>query len=211
MIISKPTISNRVQTTNIKNLDIEFSLSIPGEHNVLNACGSLIMLDVLSKRLNKILDFEIAKETLLKFKNTKRRFEKTGECNGAIILDDYAHHPKEIEVTLKSAKEFYKDRKITVVFQSHTFSRTQSLEKDFTKCFSGADKVIIAPIYPSAREKKTNYTSKDFHQAISQSHQNALYFDTYEEITKHLKETISREDIVITMGAGDIWQTTVDL
>jgi len=211
VVVSRPVIENGIQTSRISNLDIELSLQIPGEHNILNAVGALLMIKLLTERKNEVLDYNKARQTLLNFQNTKRRFEKTGEYNGAIIIDDYAHHPKEISATLYSAKSFYKDKNIIVVFQSHTFSRTQKLEQDFAKCFYNADKVIIAPIYPSAREKKTTYTSQDFYKTIQKYHNNVLYFDSYDKITDYLKKSVTNNDIVITMGAGDIWKTTAEL
>jgi len=186
----------------------DLKLSVPGKHNILNACGSLVVAEYLWKRKNKeVFPKEKALKSLKNFQNTKRRFEKIGEYKKALIFDDYAHHPEEIIVTLKTCKEIYPDKNIIAVFQSHTFSRTQKLEKEFAKSFKLADQIILAPIYSSARENETKYSSIDFLNVVKKANKNVLYFESYEAITKYLNRNISSKDLVVTMGAGDIWQT----
>jgi UDP-N-acetylmuramate--alanine ligase len=209
--VEKPTIINKLQNSKIKEFDFEFQMSVPGDHNILNAVGAIIVLDLLSSRKNIKIDYDTVKTVLLNFRNTKRRLEKLGTYKEAIFIDDYAHHPVEIEATIKSLKSFYKNKKIKVIFQSHTFSRSKKMEKEFASSFKLADEVIIAPIYPSAREVITKYTSKDFAQAISKSNKNSKFFESYDHITKYIKKTTTKNDIIVAMGAGDIWKTLMKL
>jgi UDP-N-acetylmuramate--alanine ligase len=206
IIVSKPEVKDGIQSTFIENFKFKFSLSVPGSHNILNATGAFIVMMFLAEIGELDIDKDIARESLLSFSNTKRRMEKLGEFNGGLLFDDYAHHPVEIKATIDSLKSFYKDKKIRVIFQSHTFSRSMKLEHEFADSLSYADEVILTPIYPSARELETKYTSKDFANAIQKKNENLKYFDNYEDISDYLKETLSKDEIAISMGAGDTWR-----
>jgi len=204
-VITKPVIKDEMLLSTFDSNEV-LSLKIPGSHNILNAYGALLMAKYIASILKKKFDLEKALKSLLNFKNTKRRFERKGILNKALLFDDYAHHPAEIETTLKAAKAFYPTRKITVIFQSHTFSRTEEFRTDFAKSLKNADLVILAPIYGSAREKQSSYTSENFFSDILKENKSAVYLKDMKEIAKLIKKTASKEDLIITMGAGDIFQ-----
>ncbi len=173
------------------------SLNVPGEHNILNAVAAIAVCGLSG------VDAEKAARGIETFKGTHRRFEKKGFLNGAVVIDDYAHHPTEIAATLKAAKKFPHDR-IVCVFQPHTFSRTRTLWKEFTKAFDDADELILTHIY-AAREKDDGVTKPENLAAeIKSRGVNASYIDKFEDIAKYLKENVKEGDIVFTMGAGDV-------
>ena len=141
-------------------------------------------------------------EGLSRFIGVKRRFEKvTTLSSGAIVIDDYAHHPDEIKVTLTSAKNIARG-KVICIFQPHTYSRTAALKADFAKALSIADKVLLAPIY-AARETNTyGISSKDVASLIAGGES----FDGFDALKKRAEELAQKGDIVLTMGAGDVYK-----
>ncbi|MEM5818141.1 MAG: cyanophycin synthetase, partial [Desulfitobacterium hafniense] len=141
------------------------------------------------------------------FNGTKRRFEHIGQNAGALIVDDYAHHPTEIRSTLEGARLSFPDRRIRAVFQPHTFSRTEKLLQEFSQSFQAADEVVIAEIFASARETNLNTISaSSLADLISQQGINARYIHSLEEIQTYLAQTLSPGDLVLTLGAGDIYK-----
>lgn len=184
------------QRNNIAGLN----LKIPGLHNISNALAVFILAKHFNISEKKIIKY------LNEFKGTTRRFEYKGKYRGAIIIDDYAHHPSEIQATLKAAREKYSKKRIWCVFHPHTFSRTEAFFDDFAKSFNNADKTIILDIYNSARETKGNVHSKDLVKAINENHSDALYLPTKEDTMEYLKSNLERNDVLITMGAGDVWK-----
>ena len=175
----------------------EFSLKIPGKHNILNALAAIALADYLD------VDRNIVKSSLDIFGGAKRRFEYKGELNGMTIIDDYAHHPSEIEATLLAARD-YTDKKIWCLFQPHTYTRTKAFMKEFAKALSNSDAVILADIY-AAREKDTlGISSRDLCEEIEKLNTECYYISTFEEIEKFIKKTCTPNDMLITMGAGDI-------
>ncbi|SHK21350.1 UDP-N-acetylmuramate--L-alanine ligase [Paramaledivibacter caminithermalis] len=176
-----------------------FTLSIPGKHNIYNALASIATAYTLEAPLDKI------KEKLSCFKGTHRRFDILGELNNIKIIDDYAHHPTEIKATLDAAKKF-PHNKIWCIFQPHTYSRTKSLLLDFAKSFKDADRILITDIY-AAREKDTGEIhSKNLVELIEQEGHNVAYISSFQEIVRYLKEHAVPGDIVLTMGAGNIYK-----
>ena len=173
------------------------SLNVPGEHNILNALAAIAVCVILG------VDPQTAAYGIETFKGTHRRFEKKGFVNGAIVLDDYAHHPTEIKATLKAAKAFPHSR-IRCIFQPHTYSRTRTLWEDFVNAFFDADEVILTHIY-AAREAYDNVTNPDRLAAdIAAKGVNAKYIDSFDDIAKYIKDTAEENDIIFTMGAGDV-------
>lgn len=169
------------------------TLNVVGRHNVLNATA------VLAASLAMGIDIEFIKEGLEGYKGTKRRFEKKGYCNGALIVDDYAHHPTEIKAAFDSVKKI-KHNTVWCIFQPHTYTRTKALFDNFVKILSRVDRVIITDIY-AAREKDTGLvSSKDLAEKIP----GAIYIKDFEEIASFMKDNAQRGDIIITMGAGDV-------
>lgn len=174
------------------------SLNVPGDHNILNTLSAIAVCDLMG------IDLHVAAKGIEGFKGTRRRFEKKGFVNGAIVIDDYAHHPTEIKATLKSAKEF-PHKKIWCVFQPHTYSRTRTLWNDFADAFTDADRLILTPIY-AAREQFDGVTRpENLVDEINMRHNcGALFMESFDEVAKYIKENAEEGDIVFTMGAGTI-------
>ncbi len=191
-----------------QNIDLgEFILQIPGKHNVLNAAASIIVANFLGLSINKI------KDGLHLFLGTKRRFEKIGDFGGVLLYDDYAHHPSEIIATLSAAKDFFAGRRIFVIFQPHTYSRTKALLKDFARAFYALDNItIITDIFPSSREIiDKSYTSEVLVQEILKYKNSAHFLPKKEDVLGFLEKNIRSGDIIFTMGAGDIYQWHQDI
>ncbi len=173
------------------------SLNVPGNHNVQNALATVAVCELLG------IDPEICAKGIETFRGTHRRFEKKGLLNGAIILDDYAHHPTEIRATLKAAKEFPHSR-IRCIFQPHTYSRTRTLWNDFLTAFDDCDELIMTHIY-SAREVYDGVTDPDkLAEEIYRRGIDAKYYEDFADIIKYIKETAKEGEIIFTMGAGDV-------
>ena len=177
-----------------------FAIELPGRHNVLNAAAAMAM----SYKFN--VDLKKAREALANFEGTSRRFEYIGRKKGAILIDDYGHHPEEIKATLRAAREFFPKRRIWCIFQPHTFTRTKALLSEFAQSFEEADRVIILDIYGSAREFQGGVHSQDLVELAKRYHRNVEYLPTASETVEFLQDKISREDLVITMGAGNVWE-----
>ncbi|MCR4286339.1 MAG: UDP-N-acetylmuramate--L-alanine ligase, partial [Candidatus Kaiserbacteria bacterium] len=135
-----------------KYFDPMLKLKIPGMHNQMNASAGKAVAEFIG------VERDVAKTALQNFAGTWRRFEYKGELNGAKVYDDYGHHPTEIKATLQGARELYPDKKITLVFQSHTYTRTHELFDNFVEALGHADSVIVLPIY-AAREENTSGVS----------------------------------------------------
>lgn len=175
-----------------------FNLSVPGEHNVLNALSAIACSYFLG------IDKDVAAASLKSFTGTHRRFEKKGEKNGVVVIDDYAHHPAEIIATIKAAKN-YPHKRIFCVFQPHTYTRTYTLFEDFAKAFNGVDKLILTDIY-AAREKDTGLVSSTkLCEAVKNNGVNAIHISSFKEIVENLSNELKEGDVLITMGAGDVY------
>lgn len=174
------------------------SLSVPGKHNVSNSLAAIALC------LNLGLPLDIIKKGLLQFGGTKRRFEYKGTKNGITVIDDYAHHPTEVAATLTAARN-YPHGRIICVFQPHTYSRTKAFLSDFARVLSMADIVVLADIY-AAREKNTiGISSKDLLAELQKNGQESYYFPSFDEIETFLSEKCINNDLLITMGAGDVY------
>ena len=172
-------------------------LSVPGEHNVLNALAALALADALR------LDLRAAADALTGFTGTDRRFEYKGSLSGVTIIDDYAHHPTEITATLRAAAN-YPHRKLWCVFQPHTYTRTKSFMDDFAAALSLADRVILADIYAARETDTLGVSSRDLQQKIRDLGTECDYFPTFEAIENFILENCIPGDLLITMGAGDV-------
>lgn len=176
-----------------------YSLSIVGKHNIYNALATLAVCDLLG------VDIKKASSLMNKFRGTHRRFEVKGTIDGVTIIDDYAHHPTEIKATLQSAIN-YPHKRIICIFQPHTYSRTKSLLFDFANSFDSADVTIITDIF-AAREKDTGQIhAKDLAKLISERGNETYYIKEFTDIVEYIKSIIKSGDIVITIGAGDIYK-----
>jgi UDP-N-acetylmuramate--alanine ligase len=181
----------------------KLALNVPGRHNLLNS------LAVVGVGIYLGLDMQEVFKGLSKFTGVKRRFQIISQTNKIKIVDDYAHHPTEIIATLKAARSVSPDNRVIAVFQPHRYSRTKSLFTQFANSFSDADIVIFDDIY-SAGEKPIPEVNSQL--IISQmKHPHVLYCEGRQEIISCLKELLKPKDLVITMGAGDIWRVAHQL
>ncbi len=178
------------------------SMSIPGEHNVLNALGVFAVLHQLGFAAEKIAS------ALGSFLGTGRRFEIVGEVSGITIIDDYAHHPAKIKATLAAAKNRFPGRRIIAVWQPHTYSRTKALAAEFSASFENADLVIVSEIYAS-REKVEPYSSIEVVKSIANTE--ARYIASIPEISAFLVRELHPGDVVIILSAGDANQVCTDV
>ena len=192
-----------------KNLG-EFILKVPGIFNVYNALGAIAAALLLK------IKPEIIKKTLADFQGIWRRFELVGEINGAKIISDYAHHPTEVRSTIEGAKNFYPEKKIIAVFQPHQRNRTKKLFNDFIKSFDSADIIILSEIFDVAgrEEKKDNdVSSLDLVKEIKKrlKEKTVLFAKDLKETKKMILENAQKNDIILVMGAGDIYKMIGDL
>jgi UDP-N-acetylmuramate--alanine ligase len=190
-----------------KNQDLgEFKITLGGKHNMLNAAA------VVTICLNLNIPAEEIKTALGEFQGTARRFEYIGMRNGAILIDDYGHHPEEIKATLEAARGRYPEKNIIAVFHPHSFTRTEALLSEFSQSFDDADEVIVLDIYGPARETEGNVSSKDLVDLINKySSQKASYIATIDEAVENLKDKIDDDDLVMAIGAGNVWEVAKKL
>ena len=173
------------------------SLKVPGSHNVSNALSAV----AAGRLLN--LSWEVIAEGLLSFTGTDRRFQYKGTVGGVTIIDDYAHHPTEIEATLKAAAN-YPHRKVWCVFQPHTYTRTKALLPEFAQALTLADHVVLADIYAARETDTLGISSEDLADRIRELGTPCEYFPTFDEIENFLLKNCTQGDLLITMGAGDV-------
>ena len=176
------------------NQVVHVSLSIPGKHNVSN---SLLVMGFCA--VNGY-DLEKASEARGSFHGIGRRFDLVDEWNGITLIDDYAHHPTEIKATLRAAKEYYPNHRIWAIWQPHTYSRTQSLLKDFCNSFMDADELIITDIY-AARETYNGFGIDDVMKTVD--HPSVRNLGSNENVADFLAENLRPGDVVVTLSAGD--------
>jgi UDP-N-acetylmuramate--alanine ligase len=179
-------------------------LCVPGLHNVSNALAVIAASDALG------IDPEVIISALFEFHGTDRRFQKKGEVNGFTIIDDYAHHPQEITATLEAAKN-YPHNQLRVIFQPHTYSRTKALFDDFAAALSQADEVVLASIYPARETDTLGMDSALLAEAITKLGTPARSFETFQEIEDYVYSVCRPKDLLITMGAGDVFKVGEDL
>ncbi len=178
----------------------DLELSVHGDHNVRNALGAFAAAWEMG------VDKESIKKGLESFGGTKRRFEKLGEVSGVTVIDDYAHHPTEIRSTLETAKTLTQGD-VWCVFQPHTYSRTKAFMEDFAKSLSIADKVVLADIYPAREEYDGTTHSCDLALLMK----NVTYINEFGAIERYVKANVKSGDMVITMGAGDVYKIGYNL
>lgn len=178
-------------------LAAHITLSVPGEHNIINSLAAIAASYEMQIPLEKI------QRGLSGFQNADRRFQKKGKTHGFTIIDDYAHHPDEIRATLTAAKN-YPHRELWCVFQPHTYTRTKLLLKEFAQALSLADHVVLADIY-SARETDTlGISSETLLEELKKLGSSCYYFDSFKKIEDFLFAHCINDDLLITMGAGDV-------
>lgn len=186
----------------------EFSLSIAGEHNAINALGAIVVALEAGVPLEKI------KRALSNFKGSKRRSEYIGQlASGAYLFDDYAHHPTEIKKTLLSFRQRFPKYKLVCIFQPHTYSRTKHLFDDFISSFNQCDQVILTNIYSSSREQPDNTVSaKQIVEKMNTFRKSSLFMPTLLDVIEYInKNGFDKDTVIVTMGAGDIYKIAQSL
>jgi UDP-N-acetylmuramate--alanine ligase len=177
-------------------------ISVPGKHNVFNA------LAVVAMAVNLGQDGSQVVASLGKFTGMDRRIMERGRINSVTILDDYAHHPTEVRASLEAIRQRYQPRRLWCVFQPHQYSRTRFLLDDFAESFKLADITIVLEIYfvRDSVESKKEVNAAMLAEKIRMKGSNALFIDGFERICDYLVENVSIGDVVVTMGAGDVWK-----
>lgn len=176
-----------------------FRLALPGEHNLQNALGAVALATLLG------VSPEAVGQALAGFRGARRRFELLAEAAGVAVVDDYAHHPTELRVTLAAARERFPRRRLWAVFQPHTFSRTEHLLAHFAAALAEADEVLVMDIYP-ARERPQDWSVHARDLAAALRHPRGRYVGGLAEARQALLEELSPGDVLLVLGAGDVWK-----
>ncbi len=175
-------------------------LAMPGRHNVLNSLAVLAVADFLG------VDFAIYQRALAGFSGVGRRFTVRGEARGVMVVDDYGHHPAEIRATLAGARTGFKDRRIVVAFQPHRYTRTRDLMGEFARAFNEADVVAVCDIYAAGEEPIPGVSSARLVDEMRASgHLGATHVARRTDVADTLAPELRDGDILITLGAGDVW------
>jgi UDP-N-acetylmuramate--alanine ligase len=176
-------------------------LNLPGIHNVYNATASIavgVELDIAFDQIKKAL------ETV---EGVQRRLEIKGESNGVTVIDDYGHHPTEIKVTLATIEENWPNQRKVVVFQPHRYSRTRALFDEFSRAFYQSDVLVVLPIYAASEKKIEGVTSQNLCEEIkAHGHKEVMHAAGFKAALSHLKKTLQPGDVLLTLGAGDVWK-----
>jgi len=180
----------------------DFELKVPGIHSILNALASIAVALECGIKLG------IIKESISEFMGAVRRMETKGEKEGVLVIDDYAHHPTEIQATLQAIKSFYPKRKVWCVFQPHQHSRTRILLNNFVSALLEADEVIVPKIYPvrDTAEDIASVSGEDLVNILKSKGKASEYIPDFKDVVSYLKKNVSKNDIIITMGAGPVNQ-----
>jgi len=176
------------------------TLQIPGLHNVKNSLAALLT------GLELEIPFPRMAAALEAFTGVHRRFEIKGEAGGVMVVDDYAHHPTEIEASLRGAREGW-NRRIIAVFQPHLYSRTRSFHQEFGRAFHDADVLFVTDVYPAREDPIEGVTGELVIRAAKRHGQrNVNYVESVDDLPDRVMEVVEPGDIVITLGAGDVWR-----
>lgn len=175
----------------------EVDLPIPGEFNMMNAAAAIAAAMELG------VPFEMCQQSLANFHGIWRRFERVGTFQGAEVVSDYGHHPTAIKGTIESAREFFPDKRVVLCFEPHQHNRTNELFDRFVDVIGLADQTIVTEIYDVAgRNEDHDVSSKDLVKAVAQSH--VVYVSDHVQAEEKLKEILTKDDVLVVMGAGDI-------
>ncbi|MFA6618922.1 MAG: UDP-N-acetylmuramate--L-alanine ligase [Candidatus Neomarinimicrobiota bacterium] len=184
----------------------DYEMSQVGEHNVLNATAALVTAYLLR------LDMTQAGKGLIDFAGVERRFELRNTLNNIPIYDDYAHHPTEINATLTALRDIHPGRRVVAIFQPHLFSRTRDFLDGFARSLQKADKVFITDIYPSREKPIAKINSKVIVDLMKkQGFKNAIYTGKLSNTAQKVLVELKKDDVLITIGAGDIWKVNDSL
>ncbi len=201
--------SSRFSIQNGEHFIGDFTLNVPGMHNVLNAA-----LAVVTAHVNGISGETIA-FSLRQFHNARRRFQLKVEEKNFMVIDDYAHHPSEIRATLSAAKNLSvrKKAQLIAIFQPHLYSRTEHFFKDFAQSLSQADRVVLTDIY-AAREKNIHHISSQiiYDEVVKlKGEKNVVFSKKLSEVPEKIRPLLNGNDVLITLGAGDVWKVSENL
>ncbi len=182
----------------------EWTIRLPGEYNTLNALAATAMARALGVPWEKI------EKAVADFTGVARRFEHVGEFNGALLIDDFAHHPTEVAAAISAARQEYPTKRIVVVFHPHTYSRTKALLDNFAKSLALADEVIVMEIFGSAREKERTVSAADVVKKIPMEKKPQV-LAAPKDVAGYLRNHLSGNDIVLLLGAGEQWRVAGEL
>jgi UDP-N-acetylmuramate--alanine ligase len=179
----------------------EVSLAVPGDHNVRNALAAVAV------GLELGVSFDAIREAIGEFSGIARRMEVRSEVDGVLIVDDYAHHPTEVRATLSAIREGWPDRRLVVLFQPHRYTRTRDVGTEFGPALRGADRVLITSIYPAGEEPIAGIDARIVVDAVrAAGHSDVRLIETWEDAVDLLAPETRPGDLVMTLGAGDVWK-----
>ena len=179
----------------------EVQIAVPGLHNVRNALAAIAV------GLELDIPFERIAAAMARFSGVERRFERVGEVAGVLVVDDYAHHPTEVRATLEGAAAAYPGRRIVAVFQPHLYTRTRDFMEDFAHAFLGADVLVLTDIYAAREQPIEGVTGRDLAETATRfGHRDVHFVEDKNGLPNYLARVVSKGDLVITMGAGDVYK-----
>jgi UDP-N-acetylmuramate--alanine ligase len=177
-----------------------FELSVPGVHNINNSLAAVAVARELD------IDIEVIRKALRDFSGVQRRFQIKGEVDGITIVDDYGHHPTEVKATLAAAAAGM-ERRVVVVFQPHRYTRTQHLLEDFFTAFNQADTLVVTNIYAAGEKAIPGISGEVLYEGIKKhGHKDVTFIPDREKIIEHMLSILKEGDLMITLGAGDVWK-----
>ncbi len=181
-------------------------LNMPGQHNVLNTLAVVALAHELG------ISFSVVQEALEEFQGVARRFTIRGQAAGVVVVDDYGHHPEEIRTTLAAARQSYPEHRILAVFQPHRYTRVERLWQDFSRAFNQADQVLVCDIYPAGEKPIPGIDAASLAGDIARcGHRAVTYVGGLDGALSELRRRVRSGDLVITLGAGDVWTVGRDL
>jgi UDP-N-acetylmuramate--alanine ligase len=185
----------------------QIRLAVPGAHNLINATMAIAACTTCGVTPDR------AAEALATFRGVQRRMTEMGKINGATVVDDYGHHPTEIRATLQALRERYRPQRLLCVFQPHQHSRTRFLLDDFARSFESADETIVPEIYfvRDSDAERQRVSASDLVARISAQGRRARHLTNFAQIVEYLKSEAATGDLVVTMGAGNVWEIARDL
>ncbi len=179
----------------------EMTIGFAGRHYVLNSLAAVAVAVELG------IDFAAYSREFSELWSVGRRFEVKGERAGVVVMDDYAHHPTEIKATLDGVRQSFPDRRVVVLFQPHRYTRTRDLAERFATAFYGADVVLVSDIYPAGERPIAGVSAEGLaREAGTHGHKDVSYVGDLEAAYRRLRAVVRPDDVVVTMGAGDVWR-----
>ncbi|MCD6487075.1 MAG: UDP-N-acetylmuramate--L-alanine ligase [Syntrophobacterales bacterium] len=184
----------------------KIEMQVPGLFNVYNSMAAVAV------SLELGMEFSTIQEGLSVYKGVHRRLEIKGQAGDVTVVDDYGHHPTEIKAVLAAAKDAWKDRRLVVVFQPHRYTRTRALFDEFLDSFPDAGELILTDIYAASEKEIMGVNSINLCKGIKdRGHGDVMYLSGFKEIVDYLADTVKPDDVVITLGAGDVWKIGEEL